>query len=480
MSIGQTAPCACRAAPPASLTLEPCMSNLDSPRPVHPSTPLDETHDPARASWVQSAQAPGTEFPIQNLPFGVFRRRGEDEWPRVGVAIGDEILDVTAALEAGFLTGVAAEACDAPDLNGLLSLDAAAWTDLRRQVSALLATDSDTAPRAESARTEILVRQSEVDLLMPIEVGDFTDFYASIDHATNVGSMFRPDQPLLPNYKWIPIGYHGRASSVVVSGTPVRRPTGQRKPPEADAPTWGPSRLLDYELEVGAVVGSGNPMGTPIPLGRAEAHLFGICLLNDWSARDLQAWEYQPLGPFLSKSFATSVSPWIVTRDALAPYRAPARVRGPEDPSPLPYLLDPADRGAGALDLTLEVWLRTDDMRTHGLEPVRISQGNFRELYWTLAQMLTHHTSNGCNLRPGDLLGSGTVSGPTPESRGCLLERTWRGAEPLELPNGEVRRFLEDGDEVILRGWLEAPGRPRIGLGSCVGLVLPAGGGAGV
>ena len=439
--------------------------------PTHPLSPLDETHDPARRSWVASANAPGTDFPIQNLPFGVFVRRDTDDWPRVGIAIGDRILDVATAMDLGMLEGAAAEACDAPDLNALLTLEAEDWTDLRRQVSALLAEGSDTAP-AEALRGEILVGQDEVEMLLPLEVGDYTDFYASVHHATNVGSMFRPDNPLLPNWKWIPIGYHGRASSLVVSGTPVRRPAGQRKAPDAEAPDAGPSRLLDYELEVGCVVGTGNALGETIPLAEAERHIFGLCLLNDWSARDLQAWEYQPLGPFLAKSFASTVSPWIVTRDALAPFRIPAYPRPEGDPAPLPYLADDANQAAGGFDLTLEVHLLTPAMRARGDAAFRVSHGSFRDIYWTLAQMLTHHASNGCNLRPGDLLGSGTVSGEAPDSRGCLLERTWRGSEPLALPGGETRKFLEDGDEVILRGWCEAPGRPRIGFGVCAGVVV--------
>ena len=443
--------------------------------PTHPLSPLDETHDPARRSWVASANTPGTDFPIQNLPFGVFVRRDTDDWPRVGIAIGDRILDVATAMDLGMLEGAAAEACDAPDLNALLTLEAEDWTDLRRQVSALLAEGSDAAP-AEELRGEIMVGQDEVEMLLPLEVGDYTDFYASVHHATNVGSMFRPDNPLLPNWKWIPIGYHGRASSLVVSGTPVRRPAGQRKAPDAEAPDAGPSRLLDYELEVGCVVGTGNALGETIPLGEAERHLFGLCLLNDWSARDLQAWEYQPLGPFLAKSFASTVSPWIVTRDALAPFRIPAYPRPEGDPAPLPYLADDANQAAGGFDLTLEVHLLTPAMRARGDAPFRVSHGSFRDIYWTLAQMLTHHASNGCNLRPGDLLGSGTVSGEAPDSRGCLLERTWRGSEPLALPGGETRKFLEDGDEVILRGWCEAPGRPRIGFGVCAGVVVGADG----
>jgi len=453
------------------------MTEPMTPMPaIHPLSPLDETHDPARTSWVPSAQVPGTDFPIQNLPFGVFRRRdsGEASWPRVGIAIGDQILDVTEATDLGLLSGTAAEACDAPDLNPLLALGPEDWRDLRRKVSALLADGSPEAPTDATIRARILVAQDAVDLLLPIEVGDYTDFYASIHHATNVGSMFRPDNPLLPNYKWIPIGYHGRASSIVVSDTPIRRPMGQRKGPDDAVPAVGPSRLMDYELEVGCVVGGGNALGSTIPLAQAEAHLFGLCLLNDWSARDMQAWEYQPLGPFLAKSFASTVSPWIITRDALAPFRIPAFGRDAGDPPPLDYLKDPSNEAAGGFDLTLEVHLRTPAMQARGDAPFRISHGSFRDMYWTLAQMLTHHASNGCNLRPGDLLGSGTVSGPTPESRGCLLERTWRGAEPLLLPDGEKRTFLEDGDEVILTGWCEAEGRIRIGLGTCRGVIVGA------
>jgi fumarylacetoacetase len=444
------------------------------PNPAHPRSPLDETHDPELRSWVDSANDPDTDFPIQNLPFGVFRHRGTDDWPRVGIAIGNQVLDVATALDEEMLEGTAAEACDAPVLNPLMALDADDWTDLRRQVSALLG-ERGAETLGESFRDRILLGQDAVELLLPMDVGDYTDFYASIHHATNVGSMFRPDNPLLPNYRWIPIGYHGRASSVVVSGTSVRRPVGQRKAPDADAPDVGPSRLLDYELEVGCVVGTGNALGDTIPLEEAERHIFGLCLLNDWSARDLQAWEYQPLGPFLAKSFASTISPWIVTRDALAPYRIPAFERPAGDPAPLPYLACEGDRAAGGFDLTLEVHLLTPAMRERGDAPFRVSRGSFRDMYWTLAQMLAHHASNGCNLQPGDLLGSGTVSGATPGSRGCLLERTWRGSEPLDLPGGEVRKFLEDGDEVLLRGWCEAPGRPRVGFGVCAGVVAGAG-----
>jgi fumarylacetoacetase len=309
------------------------------------------------------------------------------------------------------------------------------------------------------------------ELLLPTRIGDYTDFYASIHHASNVGSMFRPDNALLPNYKWVPIGYHGRASSVVPSGTPVRRPRGQARDDPSSPPTFGPSRRLDYELEVGAVVAEGNAIGTPIPIASAERHVAGLCLVNDWSARDIQAWEYQPLGPFLAKSFATTISPWLVTLDALAPFRAPTAGRDDGDPAPLPYLDDPADRSLGAFDIALEVLVTTRRMRDEGVPPWRVSIGSFATMYWSLAQLVAHHTSNGCNLQPGDLLASGTVSGPTKESRGCLLERTWRGTEPLVLPTGETRRFLEDDDEVIMRAWCEREGRRRIGFGECRGIV---------
>lgn len=447
---------------------------MSASAPIHPHAPIDETHDPERRSWVESANAPDSDFPIQNLPFGVFRRSGGDGWPRVGIAIGDRILDVTAALDEDLLEGTAAEACDAPSMNPLLALAPEDWRDLRRQVSALLDRDGSAVP-SEAVQERITVPMAECELLLPLEVGDFTDFYASIHHATNVGSMFRPDNPLLPNYRWIPIGYHGRASSVVVSGSPVRRPSGQRKPEEeGGSPSFGPSRLLDYELEVGIVVGGGNVLGSSIPLADAERHIFGLCLLNDWSARDLQAWEYQPLGPFLAKSFASTISPWIITRDALAPFRIPAFTRPEGDPEPLPHLLDEADRAAGGFDLTLEVHLRTPAMEEAGGGPFVVSRGSFQDMYWTPAQMVAHHASNGCNLRPGDLLGSGTVSGAEPGSRGCLLERTWRGTEPLDLPGGETRKFLQDGDEVILRGWCRREGRVAIGFGSCAGVVTPA------
>jgi fumarylacetoacetase len=439
---------------------------------------VDRTHDPSLRSWVESANGAG-DFPIQNLPFGVFRRRDEDQPGRVGIAIGDSILDVTACHDEGRFSGLAeraSEACAAPALNTLMGLGAEPRAELRRQVSALLSADSPALRSNRRLGHRILVPQREADLLLPAAVGDYTDFYASVHHATNVGSMFRPDNPLLPNYKWVPIGYHGRASSIVPSGTPIRRPSGQSKPPDAESPGFGPSRSLDYEMELGLFVGPGNPLGEPVPIDRAEEQIFGFCLVNDWSARDVQAWEYQPLGPFLAKNFATTISPWVVTPEALAPFRAPAFPRPPGDPAPLPYLDSRLNAGAGAVAVTVEVYLASAPMRAQGIEPVRLSRGSAADLYWTPAQFIAHHTSNGCDLHPGDLLASGTISGPAKESLGCLLELTRRGAEPLALPGGESRKFLEDGDEVVMRGFCEREGAARIGFGECRGVVLPASG----
>jgi fumarylacetoacetase len=435
--------------------------------------PLDQTHDPALRSWVSSANAPGADFPVQNLPLGLFEA-GRRPSPRVGAAIGDHILDLRACAEAGLLTALAPEtaaACLEPALNALMSLGRGPRRALRAQLSEWLRSDA-SAPRERLER--LLVRRTDAVLHVPALIGDYTDFYASIHHATNVGSMLRPDEPLLPNYKYIPIGYHGRASSVVASGAPVVRPAGQRKTEDAFEPVFGPTRRLDYELELGAFVGPGNRLGEPIPVDRAEEHLVGVCLVNDWSARDIQQWEYQPLGPFLAKSFATSVSPWIVTLEALEPFRCAPAPRDPADPPPLAYLRLPQGAEPGAFDVRLEVALATARMRQAGEPPHVVSRSSARHLYWTLAQMIAHHSSNGCNLRSGDLLASGTVSGPTRESRGCLLELTWRGTQPLELPDGETRRFLEDGDEVVLRGWCERAGFVRIGLGECRGVVAPA------
>ena len=403
-------------------------------------------------SWVESANRAGCDFPLENLPYGVFRTAGRP--PRVGVAIGDFILDARAS---GFPHALS-------NLNDLFRLGPAEWTRLRGLLTALLREDAEPYPDA-------LTPIAGAELLLPAEIGDYTDFYASVFHASNVGSMFRPDQPLMPNYKHLPIAYHGRASSLVASGTPVRRPSGQLMDAGAPGPRFGLSQQLDYELEMGVLIGTGNRLGEPIQIAEAGRHIFGFCLVNDWSARDIQRWEYQPLGPFLGKSFATSVSPWVVTAEALAPYGVQAFQRDPGDPAPLEYLRDAGDQARGGLDVMLEALLASSRMRREGMAPVRMSIGNARDLYWTPGQMVAHHASNGCNLRAGDLLATGTVSGRSEESRGCLLERAWRGTKPVELPTGETRAFLEDGDEVILRGWCEREGLPRIGFGECRGVV---------
>mgnify|MGYP003575299507 CR=1 FL=1 len=389
-------------------------------------------------------------FPIENLPFGVFRSRNE---PHIGVAFEENILDLHVCVHAGLIDETSLLGSN---LNQFMARGRAVAREVRERVQELL---------TRGTADEHLVPMSTAEMLLPMSIGDYTDFYASVHHATNVGSMFRPDNPLLPNYKWVPIGYHGRASSIVVSGTPVRRPNGQTRDGETAPPTFGPTKRLDYEMELGMVVGRGNALGEPIPVADALDHVFGFCLVNDWSARDIQAWEYQPLGPFLAKNFTTSISPWIVTMDALEPFRTKAFERPPDDPQPLPYLRD--DVG---FDINVEVWLRTAKMT----EPVRLSRGNFRDMYWTVAQLVAHHTSNGCNLTPGDLLASGTISGTAKDSRGSLLELAWRGSEPIELPSGETRKFLEDGDEVILRAYCERGGQARIGFGECRGVVTPA------
>jgi fumarylacetoacetase len=430
---------------------------------------IDTTHDPNLRSFVESANA-GSDFPIQNLPLGVFQIDGQ---ARVGIAIGELILDVAGAFREGLFDGApkdAAAACTGSSLNPLMSLGRAASSALRGRASALLRHDSPERARVEPH----LVRMSDVDLLLPAHVHDYTDFYASVHHATNVGSMFRPDNPLLPNYKWIPVGYHGRASSIVVSGTPVRRPRGQTRNDQSKPPRFGPSSRLDYEMEIGCFVGRPNPLGHPVSIDKAEDHVFGLCILNDWSARDIQAWEYQPLGPFLAKNFATSISPWVVTTDALAPFRAPRAVRPDDDPHPMPHLDGDDDRLSGGFDVIVSVELRTVSMHERGMNPVEISRGNLRDMYWTFAQMLTHHTSGGCNLQAGDLLGSGTVSGPEKSSRGCLLELTWKGTDPVSLPTGETRMFLQDGDEVVMKAWCEKEGFARIGFGECSGEIMKA------
>ena len=432
---------------------------------------LDGTHDAALKSFVLSANDGATDFPVQNLPLGVFRRGASE--PRIGSAIGDQLLDLRACGERGLLRGLPSEveaACAGASLNALMALDARVRGTLRHRLSHLLRSEGGFVT-AKSEAEHVLFPRSQAVMLLPAEVGDYTDFYASVFHATNVGKMLRPDQPLLPNYKWVPIGYHGRASSLVVSGTPIVRPQGQSEPGASGEPRFGPSRALDYELEVAAFLGPGNALGQPVPLAEAEGQLFGLCLLNDWSARDLQKWEYQPLGPFLAKSFATSISPWVVTLEALAPFRVAAFARPAGDPRPLPYLSHEDDQAQGGIDLRLEVLLSTHAMRERGLAPVSLCRSNLRDVYWSFAQMVAHHSSNGCNLRPGDLIASGTVSGPEKENRGSLIELTWRGSEPLALPSGEERRFLETGDEVILRGHCERAGFARIGFGECRGVV---------
>lgn len=420
---------------------------------------LDATHDPKLRSWVESANAAGTDFPIQNLPFGRFRPAGTDEPFRIGVAIGDQVLDLKAA-----------KVVDHADMNLLMAATPAERAALRTALSEGLQEGSPKQGEWEIA----LYAQAAVEMALPCRIGDYTDFYTGIHHATTVGKLFRPDQPLMPNYKWVPIGYHGRASSIGVSGQRFKRPQGQTKAPDAAEPSFGPSKRLDYELELGFLIGRGNALGAPIAIADAEQHLFGVTLLNDWSARDLQAWEYQPLGPFLAKNFASTLSPWIVTMEALAPFRA--RFERPAgDPQPMPYLDSPANRDSGALAITLEVWLQTAKMREAGEPATRLTRGNTTQAaYWTAAQLVTHHTVNGCNLQPGDLLGSGTLSGPTLEEAGSLLEITLGGKQPMTLPNGETRTFLEDGDTLTLRGYCERDGAVRIGLGEVSGTVLPA------
>ncbi len=432
--------------------------------------PLNETHDPARKSFVESANAPGCDFPIQNLPFGVFRP-ASGERPRLGVAIGDQILDLAGA--ANTLSNVSHDiktACAAAQLNALMALGPNAWSSLRLALSRSLSAD-----RGDRALRGHLVPMAQAAMDLPVAIGDFTDFFASIFHATNAGRMFRPDNPLMPNYKYVPVAYHSRTSSIRVSGTPFKRPRGQRKGPNDAAPSYGPSRHLDFELELGIYVGTPSTLGEPVPVGTAAEHVFGCCLLNDWSARDIQAFEYVPLGPFLGKNFATTVSPWVVTAEALAPFHVAAFARPDGDPAPLPHLDDAEDRAHGGLGIALDAYIATEAMRRAGTAPLRLTQTSCALLYWTVAQMIAHHTSNGCNLRTGDLLGSGTVSGPEKSSWGSLLELTMRGTEPLTLPSGEKRGFLEDGDEIIFRGFCEKPGAARIGFGECRATVLPAG-----
>lgn len=429
---------------------------------------IDETHDPALTSWVASANG-HPDFPIQNLPLGVFAPNGGA--PRGGVAIGEMILDLSLAARSPLLSGqakAAAEAGAGPALNPLLGLEPPVRRALRRRLSALLA---EGAPDRAEVETW-LYPASACTLHLPAAIGDYTDFYAGIHHALNVGRQFRPDNPLLPNYKHVPIGYHGRASSIRVSGAPVVRPSGQKKAPDADAPVFGPSARLDLELELGVWIGQGNELGQPIPIGEAASHIAGLCLLNDWSARDLQAWEYQPLGPFLAKNFMTTISPWIVTAEALAPFRIAQAPRPEGDPAPMAYLWDEADQAAGGYALELEVFLASRQMREAGTAPLRVSQSAAGHLYWTAAQMVAHHTVGGCDLRPGDLFGTGTISTPDDSGLGSLLELTRGGAQPITLPSGETRTFLQDGDELAIAGRARAEGYVSIGFGACVGVVV--------
>ncbi|MDN5539782.1 fumarylacetoacetase [Comamonas sp.] len=432
---------------------------------------LNETHDAGLQSWVTSANTGSSDFPIQNLPFAVFRRKSSSEAFRGGVAIGDQVLDMAAVRDAKALSGdvqAQLEAAAQGQLNSLMAMGPASWSALRLALSRALRGGA----AQEAALKACLVPQADVEYSVPAQVGDYTDFYTSVHHATNVGKLFRPTNPLMENYKWVPIGYHGRASSIRISGVNFKRPNGQLKAPDAD-PVLKPCNRLDYELEMGVYAGSANAWGEAIGIEDAENHIFGLCLLNDWSARDVQAWEYQPLGPFLSKNFATTISPWIVTLEALEPYRT-AFVRPSEDPQPLPYLSSEANSQRGALDVQLTVAIQTGKMRAEGKAAEQITRTSYRHAYWTMAQLIAHHTVNGCDLQPGDLLGTGTLSGPTMAEAGALLEITEGGKKPLSLSNGETRTFLLDGDAVVFTGWCEKPGAARIGFGECRATVLPA------
>jgi fumarylacetoacetase len=425
---------------------------------------VNSTHAPTLKSWVGTANDPAGDFPIQNLPFGVFRRKNSREAPRGGVAIGDQVLDLAAL---GIKTG--------PTLNPLAAAGRSQWRALRKELSRVLAEE-----KHQKKVAKFLVPMKQAELFLPVAIGDYSDFYAGIHHATTMGKMLRPDNPLLPNYKWVPIGYHGRGSSIVVSGTPVTRPNGQTreagqtKAADQPAPSFGPSKRLDYEAELGFVIGRGNKLGTPVKIADALDHVFGVVLLNDWSARDIQGWEYQPLGPFLAKSFASTISPWIVTLEALEPFRSPAFARDSGDPAPLPYLADDNDRRTGGFAIGVEMYLRSATMRAKKVAPLRLSRSSFLDSYWTPAQMVAHQTSNGCNLQPGDLLGSGTLSGAAPDGFGSMMELTQAGKNPFQLPTGETRGFLVDGDEVIQRGRCARDGAVSIGFGEASGIVRPA------
>jgi fumarylacetoacetase len=431
-------------------------------------TTLDETHDPRRRSWVASANG-HAEFPIQNLPLGIFAPPGSGA-PHGGVAIGDKILDLKAALDEGLLSGEArraAEAAAGSRLNALIALGAGPRAALRRRLSALLAEDGAERGKIEALAGRLLHEAAECTLHLPAAIGAYTDFFAGIHHARNGGLRRDPNNPLNPNYKYVPVAYHSRASSVRPSGVAIRRPHGQRKAVSEAAPSFGPSQKLDYELELAVWIGPGNELGEPIPIGRAAEHIFGLGLLNDWSARDVQGWESQPLGPFLGKNFGTTVSPWIVTPEALAPFRVPQPPRPEGDPRPLPHLWDEADQQEGAFDIALEALLLTREMRDKGLPPHRMSASNTTDLYWTLAQLVAHHTSGGCNLEAGDVFGTGTISGPTPEGWGSLMELSQDGQRQIALPSGETRTFLADGDEVIFRAHCRREGAVPIGFGEC-------------
>lgn len=450
---------------------------------------VNETHDPKLTSWVESANDPASDFPIQNLPLCAFLRSHDGHSHRhLGVAIGDQILDLSMLIESGFFEdsefargyryahqmGYANIFGQFPQLGA----------ELRRRVQQFLRTDSGGGQQARRLRGKAMLNASDTELLHPVTTYNYTDFYASKHHATNVGSMFRPDNPLLPNYKHVPIAYHGRASSIVVSGVEVRRPLGQTKADDAAAPMYGPCKMLDYEMELGVYIGAGNELGTPIPIAKAMEHAFGMCIVNDWSARDLQKWEYQPLGPFLAKNFATTISPVLVTMEALAPFRIPGPPRDSDDPQPLDYLRTPADGPGSAIDITVEVWIATEQMRQKNIAPHMLSRGSFRDMFWTIDQMITHHASNGCNLTSGDLLASGTISGPTKESRGSMLELTWDGNDPatgkprprkpISLPTGETRTFIADGDEIIMKAYAQRDGFRRIGFGESRAIIVPA------
>ena len=421
-------------------------------------------------SWLPAANDPSTDFPLTHLPYGAFIFDGQ---PRLCTAIGTHLLDLHACAEAELLPSTLTAACQVPVLNPLMALGPHSWSLLRKYLIELLHADADPVHRqvVESALHSI----AGATLIRPAYILNYTDFYTSIHHATRVGRLFRPDNPLLPNYKHVPIGYHGRVSSILPSGIPIQRPRGQSRPPSHELdPYFGPTAALDYELELAFYIGQPNMLGTPIPIADAPHHIFGLSLLNDWSARDIQSWEYQPLGPFLAKSFATTVSPWITPMAALEPFRAPAASRRHADPKPLPYLHNPGDQTHGNLDVKLEVFLTTEIMRANNLVPFSLSQSSSRDLYWTPSQLIAHHTSNGCNLQTGDILATGTISGASETAAGCLLELTSNGANPIKLPTGETRTFLRDGDEIILRGTCERPDHPRIGLGECRAAILPA------